>query len=136
MVILSFGFWFGFVIPVRSVVSASSARNSPSVRHWAAVVQDKLVGELRLGRVADPFLEPPFPGMVISPLGIVPKKEPGKFWLIHNLSCPIGASVNDRIPREFCTVRYASFDKAALMVRGAGRAALMAKVDIEFAFRL
>ncbi|KAM4021777.1 LOW QUALITY PROTEIN: uncharacterized protein ACNLHF_027092 [Anomaloglossus baeobatrachus] len=68
--------------------------------------------------------------------GIIPKKEPGKYRLIHHLSHPKGASVNDGIPPEEASVTYASFDKAVELVRAAGPGALLAKSDIEAAFRL
>nr|XP_033795814.1 uncharacterized protein LOC117358235 [Geotrypetes seraphini] len=74
--------------------------------------------------------------MMVSPLAVIPKKEPGKFRLIHNLSRPVGSSVNDGIPRDLCTVRYSSVDCALRLILRAGRGALLAKVDIESAFRL
>ncbi|XP_077778980.1 uncharacterized protein LOC144326307 [Podarcis muralis] len=56
--------------------------------------------------------------------------------MIHNLSYPKGGSVNDAIPQELCTVRYATFDQAVQLIRKFGRGALLAKCDIESAFRL
>ncbi|CAJ0964681.1 unnamed protein product [Ranitomeya imitator] len=67
---------------------------------------------------------------------IVPKKESGKYRLIHHLSYPKGMSVNDGIPSDETAVTYISFDKAVDLVRNAGPGALMAKSDIESAFRL
>ncbi|CAJ0956919.1 unnamed protein product [Ranitomeya imitator] len=66
----------------------------------------------------------------------VPKKEAGKYRLIHHLSYPKGMSVNDGIPSDETAVTYISFDKAVDLVRNAGPGALMAKSDIESAFRL
>ncbi|KAM9323990.1 LOW QUALITY PROTEIN: uncharacterized protein PAF06_020242 [Gastrophryne carolinensis] len=74
--------------------------------------------------------------LVVSPLGVVPKKERGKFRLIHHLSFPRGRSVNDGIDKGLSSVSYTSFDFAPDMVREAGPGALMAKTDIESAFRL
>lgn len=73
---------------------------------------------------------------MVSPLGLVPKKDPGQFRLIHHLSYPEGCSVNDGIDPAFCRVVYASFDTALKWVRRCGPGALMAKTDIESAFRL
>ncbi|KAM9319746.1 uncharacterized protein PAF06_004160 [Gastrophryne carolinensis] len=86
--------------------------------------------------MAGPFSDPPLKDLVVSPLGVVPKKERGKFRLIHHLSFPRGGSVNDGIDKELASVSYTSFDFALGMVREAGPGALMAKTDIESAFRL
>ncbi|KAM3940651.1 uncharacterized protein RB166_000605 [Leptodactylus fuscus] len=86
--------------------------------------------------MAGPFSVPPWPHLRVSPLGVVPKREPNKFRLIHHLSFPAGASVNDGIDPSLSSVSYASFDRAVELVRRAGRGALMAKTDIEAAFRL
>ncbi|KAM3916024.1 uncharacterized protein RB166_015396 [Leptodactylus fuscus] len=86
--------------------------------------------------MAGPFPEPPLENLVVSPLGVVPKKEPNKFRMIHHLSFPEGASVNDGIDPDLCSVVYASFDTALSWVRRCGRGALLAKTDIEAAFRL
>ncbi|KAJ1206227.1 hypothetical protein NDU88_001636 [Pleurodeles waltl] len=100
------------------------------------VVQEKLQKELQLGRVAGPFAQPPLPNFIVSPLGIVPKKEHGKYRMIHHFSYPKGSSVNDYLEEGTCSVCYASFDEAIDLVRTAGKGALMAKADIESAFRL
>ncbi|KAM3936673.1 uncharacterized protein RB166_018270 [Leptodactylus fuscus] len=86
--------------------------------------------------MAGPFSEPPFLNFRVSPLGLVPKKEAGKYRLIHHLSFPPGESVNDGIPKEESAVSYVSFDRAVSLVVKAGRGALLAKSDIESAFRL
>ncbi|XP_066444898.1 uncharacterized protein [Eleutherodactylus coqui] len=97
---------------------------------------EKLLKEVELGRMAGPFREPPFVNLRVSPLGLVPKKEAGKFRLIHHLSYPSGESVNDGISKEQAAVSYASFDCAVALVRQAGKGAWLAKADIESAFRL
>ena len=53
------------------------------------------------GFTAGPFAEPPFAPFVVSPVGLVPKKEEGIFHMILDLSYPIGElpSVNSFIPR-------------------------------------
>ena len=63
--------------------------------------------EVREGRVMRPFEELPIANLRVSPLGLVSKKVPGEFCLIHHLSFPEGTSVNDAIPPELCSVRYA-----------------------------
>ena len=48
----------------------------------------------------------------VSPLGVIPKKTPGEFRLIHQLSYPKGSSVNNGISPEFYSVRYATITDA------------------------
>ncbi|KAM4675807.1 LOW QUALITY PROTEIN: uncharacterized protein O3C94_008412 [Discoglossus pictus] len=86
--------------------------------------------------MAGPFDSIPFSNLRISPLGLVPKKDPDAFRLIHHLSYPKGNSVNDGIEKELASVSYASVKQAVRLVRKAGRGALLAKVDIKSAFRL
>eukprot|EP00079_Xenopus_tropicalis_P012677 XP_002939985.2 PREDICTED: uncharacterized protein LOC100487960 isoform X1 [Xenopus tropicalis] len=130
------GFQFGFKIPAKRGTGGGSLKNLRSVRENPTLVLEKLQKEVKLGRMAGPFIEPPIPDLRVSPLGLVPKKEPGKYRMIHHLSHPKGGSVNDEIDRELVRVCYTSFDEAIRLVKEAGRGALMAKVDVESAFRL
>ncbi|CAH2246617.1 PREDICTED: uncharacterized protein LOC100494000, partial [Pelobates cultripes] len=130
------GFREGFVIPFTVKEPGAVCANLKSVRERPEVVREKLAKEVLLGRMAGPFPYPPLAELRISPLGVVPKKEAGKFRLIHHLSYPKGSSVNDDIDAALCSVSYTSFDRAVELVRRAGRGALMAKVDVEAAFRL
>ncbi|XP_069595134.1 uncharacterized protein [Ranitomeya imitator] len=130
------GFSYGFFIPFNWSPEPQSAPNLQSARELPNVLAEKLGKEIRLGRFRGPFNFPPFPNLRVSPLGIVPKKESGKYRLIHHLSYPKGMSVNDGIPSDETAVTYISFDKAVDLVRNAGPGALMAKSDIESAFRL
>ena len=61
-------------------------------------VDQKLTKEIEEGRIVGPFAEPPLPNLRISPLGVIPKKVQGEFRMIHHLSFPFGASVNDFMP--------------------------------------
>ena len=47
---------------------------------------------------------------ITNNLVVVPKKKPGKWQVIVNLSRPRNASVNDFIKREFTHVAYSSVD--------------------------
>jgi hypothetical protein len=76
--------------------------------------------------VAGPFDDPPFSDFVVSPLSVVPKKEPGKFRIIHDLSFPPDASVNDFIDPAEARVHYESFDHLVAIVQNVGKGALMA----------
>ena len=72
----------------------------------------------------------------MSPIGLRPKQQPGKYRLIHHLSYPDGESTNDGINQDYCAMHYTHFDEAINVVTQAGKGALMAKEDIESAFRL
>lgn len=102
------GFLLGYVGPRNTMV----ATNLKSCRDHPEIVQSKITAEINANRVKGPFKEIPFPNMKISPIGIVPKKVPGQYRLIHHMSCPEGSSVNDFIDPTLASVKYASFDDA------------------------
>lgn len=66
----------------------------------------------------------------------MPKKTPGKWHIIVNLSRPQNASVNDFIRREFTHVAYAAFEDVALIVHTLGHNTQLAKIDIRDAYRI
>ena len=72
---------------------------------------------------------------IISPTGVEPKSEPGKYRLIQHLSYPEKTSINDGIAEEFKTVSYASIGDAISKIKSHGKA-LMCKTDRDSAFRL
>ena len=133
---ISEGFSSGFRLGYTGPRVNSSARNLVSARVNANILQCKIDRELQLGRIAGPFSRPPFPNFRCSPIGLIPKQAPGEFRLIHNLSSPLGDSVNDHIDPAIATVSYTSFDDAVGLVSRLGKGALMAKSDIKSAFRL
>ncbi len=108
----------------------------PSASRNRAAVRRKLGKEIEAGRVAGPFAERPLPRLQCSPIGLVPKKAPGEFRLIHHLSYPVGKSINDGIPKESCAVQYTKFDRAVELAANHGKGALLAKCDVKSAFRL
>lgn len=135
-ILLAAGFQWGFRIPFRPRGRGEVHGNLRSVAANPGVALQKIRKEVELGRMAGPFAAPPLEDLRVSPLGVVPKKEPGKFRLIHHLSYPAGSSVNDDIDPELCSVSYTSFDQALAVVKRAGTGAWLAKADIESAFRL
>lgn len=130
------GFTSGFRIPYTGPRVATDCSNLKSARELPDVIRTKIAKECEAGRVAGPFSQPPLANLRVSPLGVVPKKVPGEYRLIHHLSYPKGSSVNDAIAPELCSVRYASMDHALSIIRSCGPGALMAKCDIQSAFRL
>ena len=99
-------------------------------------VEIKIRKELEAGRLAGPFPIPPLSPFCISPLGVVPKKNPGEFRLIHHLSYPKGCSVNDGISSEYTSVSYATISDAIQQIKLAGAGCFLSKTDIKNAFRI
>ena len=85
---LSKGFREGFPLHYESIRVSSDATNLLSVLDNPEVVDAKLNKECEAGRLAGPFHHVPFNPFRVSPLGVVPKKTPGEFRLIHHLSYP------------------------------------------------
>ena len=131
------GFTFGFKLHYRGDDNYKrSSQNLLSAYAHPEIVDSKLKKERELGRIKGPFKQPPFPNFFVSPLGVIPKKTPGEYRMIHHLSFPYGLSVNDSIPREFCTVKYATVDDAINIVKKLGKGCAMAKTDVRNAFRI
>ena len=130
---LRHGFKLGFQSPLQL---KPASRNKQSAILHANVIDDYLANEVMLGRVAGPFPSPPLPNLQISSFGVIPKRgQPGKWRLIVDLSSPEGSSVNDGIdPQEF-TLQYIRLDAVIHMVARYGPGALMAKFDVEAAYR-
>ena len=130
------GFSEGFKINYQGPRITSTAPNLGSAYENPDVVDEKLQKERELGRIAGPFDSPPLANLRISPHGVIPKKTPGEFRMIHHLSYPKGASINDSIPPEFSSVKYASVDDAISLIQRHGKGCAMAKTDMRSAFRI
>lgn len=86
--LLSAGFSEGFYVPQFEGDGCLFSDNLQPVNFNLDVVRSKLAGEVREGRMAGPFSSPSFNSFQVSPLGLVPKKKPNSFRLIHHLSHP------------------------------------------------
>lgn len=129
------GFRIGF--RHRSCSCQQAKSNMKSASEQATVVQEYLEKEVRLGRVVGPLEDTAFPTAVVSRFGVIPKNhQPGKWRLIVDLSHPRGASVNDGIEKELCSLKYTSVDEAVRVIRELGPGTQLAKLDIESAYRL
>ena len=134
---LTQGFQFGFRLGHdHQDTPLPVPKNLVSARLHPAVVDDKLAAEVDAGRIAGPFSEVPMAGFVVSPMGVVPKKEEGKFRRIHHLSFPEGHSVNDHIPQVEKTVHYQRVDDAVQAIYRSGKMCWLAKTDIASAYRI
>ena len=130
---ISQGFRLGFEKPVRLKLAR---RNKVSAYQHADIIDAYLANEVDLGRVAGPFVSPPVRNLHISSFGVIPKKsQPGKWRLIVDLSSPEGHSVNDGIDPVAWHLQYIKVDDIIKMVSKFGPGALMAKFDIESAYR-
>lgn len=64
--------------------AAYGAEFTLALQH-SGVVSENLAKEVALGRKGGPFPVKPLPDLVISPLGVVPRKEPHNF---RSITCP------------------------------------------------
>ena len=112
----------------------------PSAREHPEVVSSYLHREVQLNRMVklskDMVTELSPIGLQISPFGVIPKhNRPGKWRLIVNLSAPHGASANDAISQELSSISYTSVDQAADLVKRLGKGCMLAKLDLQEAYR-
>ena len=97
------------------------------------VIEEYLKNEVRLGRVLGPLEPRSHPRVQINRFGLVPKNhQPGKWRLIVDLR---GASVNDGVEPELCSMKYTSVDEVVRKVLALVAGTLMAKFDMEGAYR-
>ena len=130
------GFSQGFPLHFQGQRQLCTPKNLPSALQNPEYVDKKLAQELAASRIAGPFTSPPFHSFCVSPLGLIPKKIPGDFRLIHHLSFPKGISINDGIASENTHVQYASVADAIRLIKRAGPGCYLAKTDIKSAFRI
>ncbi len=126
-----FGFHLGFTgIQQIHVKKLISALENPKV------VTEKLEIERQVKRIAGPFKNTPLPNFRVSPIGLVPKKQPGKFRITHHLSYPIEGSVNHGVPDCNAKVHFATTDDAIRILNTLGPGCVLSKVYIKSAFKI
>ena len=125
----------GFHIGVdRNHAIKSTKGNMQSALSHPKLVDDYLCTELEAGRIAGPI--PNSSHIQVSRFGVIPKSgQPGKWRLILDLSSPHGSSVNDAISKDICSLKYTTVDQAVHRIIRIGVGALLAKIDIQHAFR-
>lgn len=120
----------------RSYSCTPSRRNLQSAQDNPLVVEQYQLKEMGLGRILGPLDQCSFKNIQISPFGVIPKSQPGKWRLIVNLSSPEERSVNDGIDKPMCSLRYITVDHIVEnVIRRGGRGALLRKLDLQSAFR-
>lgn len=97
-------------------------------------ISEVLQTELKARRIIGPL--PDIPKVQISRFRVIPKQgQPGKWWLILDLSSPHHLSVNDGAAPDLCSIHYATVGSAVERILQLGKNALLAKIDIEHAYR-
>jgi hypothetical protein len=121
------------------------APNLPIEESYYAFVDEEIRKEVELGRRVGPFDSPPFPNLIVSPIGVVTKKLSSKLRMIHHLSWPRwlssdSGSVNQHIRDEDCETVLQSFDDAIAMLASLpavkSHHIRLSKVDVKSAYRL
>ena len=133
------GLLSGFRIGYSSNRSQLRSRHSnhPSALSHEAVIDERIANELTAGRLLGPIPNHLQSSIHTSPLGLVPKAHQENRWrMICDLSSPTGASVNDGIPADLCSLQYATVDNAVEIIRRLGRDTQLVKLDIKDAYRI
>ena len=128
------GFRIGFDYSSKSCIGAR--RNMLSATQHPDPIDKYMTAEIQAGRFIGP-LPPEAQGIHISRCGVIPKPhQPGKWRVITDLSHPKGNSVNDGIDPLLCSLSYISIDTAAQRIVRLGKGTLLAKFDLENAYRV
>ena len=131
------GFRIGFN---RNSPLKSASQNMQSARDHPEVIQQYIDNECSLGRMMGPFgaqEAAAFTNYHVSRFGVIPKgHNTGKWRLITDLSFPPGESVNDGVDPALCSLSYTTVEQVAEVAACLGNGALLAKIDIESAYRL
>ena len=131
---LTHGFHIGFD---REIKCRSAKNNMKSALENPDPVDKYLAEEeLQAGKIVGPFDPDQLPDAQVSRIGVIPKAgQPNKWHLIVDLSSPKDHSVNDGIEKHLCSLEYASVEDAVQTIWSMGQGTLLAKIDIEHAYR-
>ena len=131
---LEHGFRIGFEYRDHRCLSAK--RNMQSAGLHPQPIDQYIAKERSAGRIIGP-LPRELEGVQVSRFGVIPKPhQPGRWRLITDLSAPKGHSVNDGIDPQLCSLTYSSVDDAVRLVLRLGPGAILAKFDLEAAYRI
>lgn len=130
------GFTHGFRIGFDGVPHSVELSNHGSFYKHSQFAKDYISKELSAERIAGPFDIKP-DGLIVSPLGLIEKKNKNDFRVIQDFSMPKSAgSINSGIADKHAVVAYELFDHVARMITALGRGCLIAKTDVKAAFRI
>ena len=114
----------------------TSTATTPSACEHAEVVDQYFQAQVSKGYMAGPFTSSECSGVVASSIAVIPKKEPGKFHIIVDMSSPNKGIINDNIRKQHTHVAYSSEEDAAHLMQHFGTNALLAKIDVKEAYRI
>ena len=83
----------------------------PSAATHPDVISKYVGDEVSGGRIFGPFSKGAIPNLQINRMGVVPKGHTLGEW--HMITFPDGASVNDRIDPQLCSLQYTTVDQVA-----------------------
>ena len=127
------GLTLGLSNGCADLIAGDAAINLPSCLEAPAVIDEYIQRELDASRLVGPFASHCAAVSRISPVGLIPKKTPGAFRVIHHISYPLGESANDHISREHTAVQYESIHDAVKLLAQLD-ASFLAKTDISACF--
>ena len=134
------GFRIGFDYNSFANKLRPNSKNMRSAYENASVVNKYITEELTAERISPVKQQRPgaLPMLVhSSPFSVIPKKSsPGKWQLIIDLSSPSEGSVNDGIALPLCSLSYPTVHEAARLAQSLGKGALLAKLDLQNAYRI
>lgn len=135
------GFRHGFKLGYEGPTNRRTLAKNHRLRAGNQVVLwNKLMKEVKVGRLSGPYPNPPHKNFIQSPITLIPKKgsestDPEEnSRLIVDLSWPHGDSLNDHTPQSVKSVNYPLFDKAIQMCLKEGKGCYLARTDCKSAF--
>ena len=111
-------------------------KNSPTAQGNAQVIDGFIHDQLEKGYMAGAYEPQQCRAVVTNSIAAVPKKTPGKWRVVVDLSRPSGSNMNDHLRREATHVAYSSVEDAAHLMHFFGTNCIMAKLDIKEAYRM
>ena len=106
----------------------------PSVDVHSSVVKTYVVKERKAGRIIGPLS---IPNIHVNRINVILKDHTlGRWRLITDLSHACDRSINNGIDLALCSLSYVTVDTVVRVVQALGTGTLMAKVDIDSAYRL
>ena len=108
--------------------------NWPSATQLASQVNEIIFADLMAGKLLGPFITPPFPSYIVSPLGAFLKKDGIKIRLIHDLSYPSAESVNIAISAEEFSLQYSSVEDAVRACNSLDNP-ILSNIDLKDAYK-
>ena len=113
----------------------SAVKNLPSASEKPEVIRDYIGKKLKKGNISGPWLREILPQLITNRFGVIPKSN-GKWRFIIDLSYPDGGSVNEGIDKSLTGMVYSSVVDVAQVLLQWGKGALLAKVDVDSAYRI